>query len=112
MKNASKQLTKQDVNDAVKNALINFASKDDLNSFEKRIGDRFATKDDLNSLEKRLGDRFASKEDIITFKDAILKEIKDMRDEVAIVGGQRDTIEDHDQRIETIEKHLHIQPAA
>lgn len=71
----------------------------------------FATKDDLNSIEIRMGDRFATKDDIISFKDEILKEIKDMRDEVAIVGGQRDMLEDHDQRIETIEKHLHILPS-
>lgn len=66
---------------------------------------KFATKDDLNSAIKDL----ASKDDLITFKDAILHEIAKMRDEVAIVGGQRDMLEDHDQRIETIEKHLHIQ---
>lgn len=69
---------------------------------------KFATKDDLNNAIKDL----ASKDDLITFKDAILHEIVKMRDEVAIVGGQRDMLEDHDQRIETIEKHLHIQPAA
>lgn len=54
----------------------------------------------------------ATKDDLITFKDEILHEIVKMRDEVAIVGGQRDMLEDHDQRIETMEKHLHIQPAA
>ena len=69
---------------------------------------RFATKDDLNNAIKDL----ASKEDLVTFKDAILHEIAKMRDEVAIVGGQRDILEDHELRIETVEKHLHIQPAA
>ncbi len=73
-----------------------FATKDDLI--------RFATKDDLNTLEKKF------EEKVSVFKDAILKELKDMRDEVAIVGGQRDMLEDYDQRIETIEKHLHILP--
>lgn len=69
---------------------------------------KYPTKEDLqNELKK-----FATKDDLVTFKDEILHEIVKMRDEVAIVGGQRDMLEDHDQRIETIEKHLHIQPAA
>lgn len=67
---------------------------------------RGVLKEEIQSSEKRLENK------VLEFKDAILKEIKDMRDEVAIVGGQRDMLEDHDQRIETIEKHLHIQPAA
>lgn len=52
--------------------------------------------------------RFENK--IVEFKDIILKEIKDMRDEVAIVTGYREMIDAHDQRIETIEKQLHILP--
>lgn len=65
---------------------------------------RDVLKQEIQSSEKRFENK------VLEFKDAILKEIKDMRDEVAIVGGQRDMLEDHDQRIETIEKHLHIQP--
>lgn len=94
MKRTLKSLTRKDFTEILREELKNFATKDDLNSLEKRMGDRFATKDD-----------------VITFKDAILKEIKDMRDEVAIVGGQRDMLEDHDQKIGTIEKHLHIHPS-
>lgn len=67
---------------------------------------RDVLKQEIQSSEKRFENK------VLEFKDAILKEIKDMRDEVAVVGGQRDMLEDHDQRIETIEKHLHIQPAA
>ena len=67
---------------------------------------REVLKQEIQSVEKRFGSK------VLEFKDAILKEIKDMRDEVAIVGGQRDMLEDHELRIETVEKHLHIQPAA
>lgn len=67
---------------------------------------RDVLKEEIQSVEKRFENK------VLEFKDAVLKEIKDMRDEVAIVGVSRDMIEDHDQRIETIEKHLHIQPAA
>lgn len=61
---------------------------------------REVLKQEIQSSEKRFENK------VLEFKDAILKEIKDMRDEVAIVGGQRDMLEDHEQRIETIEKHL------
>lgn len=69
-----------------------------------KLKEIFATKDDLK--------RFATKDDILTFKDVILKEIRDMRDEVALVSGQRDMLEDHEIRIETVEKQLHIAPAS
>lgn len=66
---------------------------------------REVLKHEIQSSEKRLENQ------VLEFKDAILHEITKMRDEVAIVGGQRDMLEDHDQRIETIEKHLRIQPS-
>lgn len=65
---------------------------------------RDVLKEEIQSSEKRFENK------VLEFKDAILKEIKDMRDEVAIVGVSRDMVEDHELRIETIEKHLHIQP--
>lgn len=75
-----------------------FATKDDLKAMEDRQDQKFATKEDIVNL----------KENIISFKDAILKEIGDLRDEVTIIGGSRDMIEDHDIRIEKIEKHLKL----
>ncbi len=42
--------------------------------------------------------------------DEMMGEIKKMRDEVAIVGGYKDQIEDHEIRIETVEKRLRITP--
>lgn len=89
MKPTTKALTRQDFTEILQKELKNFATKDDLNALENK----FETK-------------------VIEFKDTILKEISDLRVDVTIVTGQRDMLEDHDQRIETIEKHLHIQPAA
>lgn len=43
-------------------------------------------------------------ESIIQFKDDILKEIIDLRDDVTVVTGYRDMIEDHKQRIGKLEK--------
>ena len=59
-------------------------------------------KDDLHAAVKEF------KETVISFKDAILHEIKAMREEVAIVTGYKDQIEDHETRIETVEKKLQI----
>lgn len=59
----------------------------------------FVTKEDLrNELNK-----YATKDDLINFKDAILSEILAMRDELRVVIGYRDQIEDHEVRIEKIE---------
>lgn len=62
----------------------------------------FATKDDLKE--------FAKKDDLVNFKDEILKEIRDMRADNILLTGYKDQIEDHDLRIEHIEKHLHLAP--
>jgi hypothetical protein len=73
------------------------------------------TKTDITKLEEK----FVTKEEflretksiktlIIEFKDAILHEIQGLREDVTIVTGYKDQIEDHETRIETIEKHLPI----
>ena len=68
-----------------------FATKKDL--------ERFATKDDLK--------KYATKDDIINFKDEILGEIRDMRDENVLITGRnsinRDMLEDHETRIGKLE---------
>jgi hypothetical protein len=84
------------------------ATKDDLK--------HFATKDDLanfvtNSKFDETLKKYATKDDIIAFKDEILHEIKGLREDVAIVTGYRDMIEDHDIRIEKLEKKVFPQAA-
>jgi len=69
-----------------------FATKDDLKAF--------ATKDDLKA--------YATKNDLIDFKDAILHEIQNLRDDITVTTGYRDTIEDHEDRLEVIETKLDI----
>ncbi len=44
--------------------------------------------------------------ELLSFKDEILHEIRGMREELAIVIGYRQHIENHDERIEKIEHHL------
>lgn len=45
--------------------------------------------------------------DILQFKDDILNEIIKLRDDIAITTGYRDKIEDHDARIDELEKHVY-----
>lgn len=70
---------------------------------------RAGLKPDFDTLEKRLNGNITASEkrlngNIVSFKDEILKEIQDLRADVAITTGYRDMIEDHDQRIEVLER--------
>ena len=81
---------------ATKDDLKRFATKDDLKRFAtKEDFKRFATKEDLKN--------YATKDDLINFKDSILSEIIKLREDIAVVIGYRDMIENHDQRIEKLE---------
>jgi hypothetical protein len=80
--------TKEDLKQfATKDYLKQFATKEDLK--------RFATKDDLKN--------YATRDDLINFKDSILSEIIKLREDIEVVIGYRDMIEDHNQRIEKLE---------
>ncbi|MDO8497918.1 MAG: hypothetical protein Q7S61_05245 [bacterium] len=50
-------------------------------------------------------------EKITRFKDEILHEIVDLRDDVAVITGYRDMIEDHEIRLTSVEKTLKKEPA-
>lgn len=65
-------------------------TKTDIN----RLKEVFVTKDEFKDL----------KNDIITFKDEILHEIIKLRDDITVVIGYRDMIEDHEQGIIKLEK--------
>ncbi len=68
----------------------------------KKLEEKFITKDEFHREFKSVKDL------IIEFKDQILHEIKGLREDVAIVTGYKDQIEDHETRIETIEMCLHV----
>ncbi|EKD87558.1 MAG: hypothetical protein ACD_36C00024G0002 [uncultured bacterium] len=64
---------------------------------------------DVDDMKKMVRDvlreeKVPSKDDIVTFKDAILKELKDMREEITLIVGYKDQIEDHEDRIDRLEK--------
>ncbi len=54
-----------------------------------------------NSLKNEL------KNDILQFKDDILTEIIHLRDDFAVLTGYRDSIENHETRIDELEKHVY-----
>ena len=64
----------------------------------KKLKKIFVTKEELKQTEKRLLNS------LVEFKDSILKEIIDLRDDVRVVIGYRDMLEDHEQRLTKIEK--------
>jgi len=53
-----------------------------------KLKEIFVTKDEFKDL----------KNDIVTFKDEILHEIIKLRDDITVIIGYRDMIEDHEQR--------------
>jgi hypothetical protein len=71
-------------------------TKSDFQELEEIL----VTKRELKDSEKSIKDA------IIEFKDVILHEIQGLREDVAIVTGYKDQIEDHEFRIEIAEKKL------
>lgn len=82
----------------------------------KQLKTIFVTKDEMVKIVADLMDvmklQFQStqtemkalRNDIIGFKDEILHEISDLRDDVTVTTGYRDLIEDHEDRITKLEK--------
>lgn len=69
---------------------------------ESKTNEKFSRVDEKFS---RVDEKFKMLENtLIEFKDAILGEIKSLREDIAIVTGYRDMIEDHETRIEKLEQ--------
>ena len=68
----------------------------------KKLKTVFATKDGLKKLEARLINN------VVEFKDEVLHEIIKLREDMIIVSGHRDMLEDHEQRIGKLEKTVMI----
>lgn len=65
-----------------------------------KLEEKFVTKDEFLSETKSIKDL------IIEFKDTVLHEIQGLREDVTIVTGYKDQIEDQENRIEKIETHI------
>jgi predicted nucleic acid-binding Zn-ribbon protein len=88
-------ITKKDI-DLLKSV---FATKDDIVKINHDIT---GINDDITGIK---GNITGIKDAIVEFKDIILKEIQAMREELIIISGYKDTLEDHEIRIEKLEKH-------
>ena len=60
-------------------------------------------KEEMSQLREEIKDRIYKSE------DKILKELADMRDELIITSGYSDRLENHEERIESLEKQVLIQ---
>ena len=83
-----------------------FATKDDLSNVTKELIDlihsfRTELKEDIKKTSQELKSEL--KNDILDFKDSILHEIIKLREDITVVIGYSDRLEDHDQRIEKLE---------
>jgi len=62
----------------------------------------FASKDDLSTAVKEL------KNEIVKFKDEIVGRLNKIDDELTVTNGYGDQLEDHDNRLKKVEKHLNL----
>ena len=82
----------------------------DLSRIDELIQKRLETQD-LSRIDELIQERIEKSEkrlknDILNFKDEILSEIQDLRDDVSVVTGYRQMLEDHEEDIEKL-KQLH-----
>lgn len=72
-----------------------------LIELEKTL-EQYPTKDDLRGALQKI--EKSLKDAIVEFKDEILSEVKKNREETIVVSGYKDQIEDHEIRIDKLEK--------
>ena len=70
-------------------------TRDEIQTELRKELKKYATKDDLFHVAQELKKELKS--DILDFKDSILHEIIKLREDITIVIGYSDRIEDHDQ---------------
>lgn len=106
-----KVVTKDDLKDFVKKddlkkALAPYATKEDIEKFVtteelEKILEQYPTKEDLKQALEKTEKSLTNT--VTEFKDAILHEIKGMREESTVVTGYKDQLEDHEERIDKLE---------
>jgi len=77
--------------------------------FERNMNRRFEFQ--KQELESRLDDKFETNRrllvnDMQNFQDKIITEIKSIKQETQVNSGHRRTLDDHEIRIQKVEKHL------
>ena len=101
---------KNDLLAGIDKKLKRFATKDDLK--------RFATKSDLWQLEERIDgleekiSRLPTKNEFYTSMDKLMGEIETMRQENIISTDMKRQVNEHEERLETVEEKLGISSLA
>ncbi len=100
----AKQLTKNDVKEIIVEAISanNAIQTEQLKREFFRINNTLAKHDlQFMKLENKID---SIKNDVAKFEDKVMGVIRDMRDEIAVLVGYKDDIEDHGVRIEKLEQ--------
>lgn len=72
-------------------------------TIEERTEDLLVTKEDIKHLP--------TKEEFFSMEDMIMGELKAVREEITTLSDLNRKVNDHEERIEKVEKKLNIQPA-
>jgi hypothetical protein len=72
-------------------------------AIEERTEDLLVNKEDIKHLP--------TKEEFFSMEDKIMGELKTVREEITMLSDLNRKVNDHDERIEIVEKKLNIQPA-
>jgi len=106
---------KNDLIAGIDKKLKRFATKDDLKRFATKDDlKRFATKSDLWQLEERIDgleekiSRLPTKNEFYTSMDKLMGEIETMRQENIISTDMKRQVNEHEERLETVEEKLEI----
>ena len=110
---------KNDLLAGIDKKLKRFATKDDLKRFATKDDlKRFATKSDLWQLEERIDgleekiSRLPTKNEFYTSMDKLMGEIETMRQENIISTDMKRQVNEHEERLETVEEKLEIRTLA
>ncbi|PIP88402.1 hypothetical protein COW80_00620 [Candidatus Beckwithbacteria bacterium CG22_combo_CG10-13_8_21_14_all_01_47_9] len=110
---------KNDLIAGIDKKLKRFATKDDLKRFATKDDlKRFATKSDLWQLEERIDgleekiSRLPTKNEFYTSMDKLMGEIETMRQENIISTDMKRQVNEHEERLETVEEKLEIRTLA
>ena len=82
-----------------------FATKDDLDLKVVGLVSSVELDQKLNAMESRLDQKYNK---VMNVMDKVVGELQNIRDDITMIQGHKDQLEDHEDRITTLETKLHI----
>ena len=80
-------------------------TNDDIDLIINRLSLVIPSKSDIESMESRLNTKY---DQTINRLDKIAGSLKAINEQVEVLGGNKDQLDDHEERIKTIETKLNI----